>query len=68
MAKTFDDFSDHFPTADGVGVRAIIVVDLERVSDSCGFGVPFLEFVEHRPTMVQWIERKGPEGIRSYWT
>jgi hypothetical protein len=53
MAKTFDEFSDHFPTADGVGVRAIIVVDLERVSDSCGFGVPFLEFVEHRPTMVQ---------------
>lgn len=63
----FDEYAVHFPASDGVGVRAIIVVDLQRVSDSCGYGVPFLEFDEHRPTMNQWSERKGPDGIRSYW-
>ena len=56
------------PGATGVGVRSVIVVDVERVSDSCGYGVPFMNFEEHRPTMDQWSQRKGPEGIRDYWS
>lgn len=66
-APTFSEFAQYFPAADGVGVRSIIVVDLERVSDSCGYGVPLLSFEEHRPTMDQWSRRKGPDGIRDYW-
>lgn len=62
----FARFAEYFPTAHDVGVRAIIVIDLERVSDSCGYGVPVLDFVEHRPTMDQWSRRKGAEGIRDY--
>ena len=56
-----------FPDASGVGVRAVIEVDVERISDSCGYGVPFMTFDEHRPTMDQWAQRKGPVGIRDYW-
>ncbi len=63
----FDEYAAHFAAGHGVGVRAVIVVDVERVSDSCGYAVPFLDFNEHRPTMDQWIERKGVDGIRSYW-
>jgi hypothetical protein len=56
-----------FRGAAGVGVRSIIVIDVARVGDSCGYGVPLMTFEGHRPTMDQWSTRKGPEGIRSYW-
>ena len=65
-APEFAGLAAHFPGSDGVGVRSIIVVDVERVADSCGYGVPFMEFSSHRPTLDQWSRRKGPEGIRDY--
>src|SRR5664280_150224 len=63
----FEALADHFDGDSGVGVRSIIRVDLTRISNSCGFGVPFMTFDEHRPTMDQWSSRKGPDGIRQYW-
>ncbi|MGH9115403.1 MAG: pyridoxamine 5'-phosphate oxidase family protein, partial [Acidimicrobiales bacterium] len=63
----FTAAADHFPGAGGVGVRAIITVDVERVADSCGYGVPLMGFGGFRPTLDEWAERKGPEGIRAYW-
>ncbi|HEY5103456.1 MAG TPA: pyridoxamine 5'-phosphate oxidase family protein [Acidimicrobiales bacterium] len=63
----FEALASHFPKAQGVGVRSVIVVELERISDSCGYGVPFMEFEGHRPTMDQWSTRKGLSGIRAYW-
>jgi hypothetical protein len=56
-----------WPAASGVGVRSIITVDVRRVADSCGYGVPLMTFDQHRPTMDQWCERKGRDGIRAYW-
>jgi hypothetical protein len=63
----FPQFSGHFPGGSGVGVRSVIVIDVHRVADSCGYGVPIMPFESHRPTMDQWCARKGPEGIRDYW-
>jgi hypothetical protein len=67
-SSDFADLSARFPGATGVGVRSIIVVDVIRIADSCGYGVPIMPFEEHRPTMDQWSARKGPEGIRAYWS
>jgi len=64
---SFLDLASRFPGGTGVGVRSIIVVDVTRIADSCGYGVPFMSFEGHRPTMDQWSNRKGPEGIRNYW-
>lgn len=66
-ASEFAALAAHFAGSEGVGVRSIIVVEVARVSDSCGYGVPFMDFTAHRPTMDQWSARKGPEGIREYW-
>ncbi len=66
-APDFREVGAFFPTANDVGVRSIIEIDLERVSDSCCYGVPLMDFVAHRPTMDQWSRRKGDEGIRDYW-
>ena len=63
----FDALAGHFPGGNGVGVRSVILVEVQRISDSCGYGVPLMPFEEHRPTMDQWSTRKGPEGIRAYW-
>ena len=71
MLRDDPDFAETaalFSGADGVGVRSLIGVDVERISDSCGYGVPFMRFDSHRPTMDQWSKRKGPDGIRDYWS
>lgn len=46
--------------------RAVIVVDVDRVSDSCGYGVPFLDYREDRTLMHSWSQRKGDEGTADY--
>ncbi len=38
--------------------RAIIVVDVDRVSDSCGYGVPLMGYQGERPQQMDWIESK----------
>jgi hypothetical protein len=48
------------------GVRAIIRVDVTRVSDSCGFAVPRFTFVEDRDSLIRWAEQKGPDGLVEY--
>ena len=53
-----------FPPHDGV--RSIIRVALERISDSCGYGVPLYDFRSERPQLPAWVARKGPEGIADY--
>ncbi len=49
-----------------LGVRAVVIVEVERVSTSCGYGVPVMEFVAHRPTINEWLEKKGDEGLVEY--
>jgi len=45
--------------------RAVIRVAVERIADSCGYGVPVMEFVGTRPQYQAWAEakqRKGGDG------
>jgi hypothetical protein len=62
----FEDLAGHFDRSDGAGVRSIVAVQAERISDSCGYGVPFMSFEGHRPTMDEWSARKGADGIADY--
>ncbi|MEU2201332.1 pyridoxamine 5'-phosphate oxidase family protein [Isoptericola sp. NPDC019482] len=48
------------------GARAVIVVDVERVSDSCGYGVPLLDYSGERDLLPQFMDRKGAEGQAAY--
>ncbi len=50
----------------GNGVRGAIRVHVDRVSDSCGYGVPLLEYVGERPQREAWIASKGAAGLREY--
>jgi hypothetical protein len=46
--------------------RAVVIVDVERVSDSCGFGVPVMELVGERDLLRRGAEKRGPEGLADY--
>lgn len=48
------------------GTRQIIVVDVERVQTSCGFGVPLYEYKGQRQVLVDWADKKGEQGIEDY--
>lgn len=48
------------------GVRAVVRVQVERISDSCGYGVPLMEYVGERPQRDLWLDRKGEEAVREY--
>jgi hypothetical protein len=48
------------------GVRAIIRIELKRISDSCGYGVPLYRFEGDRPQLTAWAERKGESGLDEY--
>jgi hypothetical protein len=60
----WDDLARHFPRY--AAARSIIRVAVERVSDSCGHGVPEYEFRGDRRHMLEWADRKGPDGIEAY--
>jgi len=49
-----------------LGVRAIVRVEVTRISDSCGYGVPLHRYEGERPQLVAWAERKKPEGLETY--
>ncbi|GAA5903579.1 hypothetical protein JCM6882_002991 [Rhodosporidiobolus microsporus] len=40
------------------GARAIVWLDIERVGTSCGFSVPLYEYVDDRPTLLNFYRQK----------
>jgi hypothetical protein len=48
------------------GARAVIVVDVTRVSDSCGYSVPLFDYVGERDLLDRWAENRGEDGLVDY--
>ena len=46
--------------------RAIVRVSLDRISDSCGYGVPLLAYQTERAQLPAWSAQKGEPGLRKY--
>jgi hypothetical protein len=47
-------------------VRSIIRVDVDRVSDSCGFGVPLMEFKGDRRALDGWAKSRTEADLAAY--
>jgi hypothetical protein len=45
------------------GQRSIIRVDVERISDSCGYAVPLMTFEGPREVLTKHHERKGEDAL-----
>ena len=46
--------------------RAVIVVDIGRVSDSCGYAVPKMALVEERDVLDAWSRNRGQDKLDEY--
>ena len=49
-----------------LGTRQIVVVDVDLVHTSCGYGVPLFEHVGERASLQNFAEAKGEEGLEAY--
>jgi hypothetical protein len=50
--------------------RSVVVVEIERIADSCGYGVPLMSYEGRRPHSNLWAAKKlrigGPEALLDY--
>lgn len=46
--------------------RSIVRVHVERIADSCGYGVPVYRFEGERSQLDDWAARKGDEDLERY--
>jgi len=53
----FEALRDHFPAID-VPVRGIIEVEIDRVQDSCGWGVPLYEYQGQRERLADHCAKR----------
>ena len=55
-----------FDGQEPLGPRQMIVLDVDLVQTSCGFGVPFFDYTGERNAMDRWAASKGEAGIAEY--
>src|SRR3954462_4598101 len=60
----WDEWIGHFPGYPGA--RSVVVVDVERVADSCGYAVPLYEYKGERSQLIAYAEKQGPDGVKEY--
>lgn len=62
--EEFAGLAANFPEYEST--RSIIVVELTRVSDTCGYGVPLLKYEGERSQLAAWAKKKGSDGLETY--
>lgn len=62
----FADLLAAFPDPHLHGLRSIIVADVDRIADSCGYSVPFMQYLEDRTVLRQDHARKSDDDLIAY--
>ena len=60
----FEPIAAHFPH--NPGTRALVRMQVTRVSASCGYAVPFMDYQQERETLDKWADAKGPKALEEY--
>jgi hypothetical protein len=60
----FLSFQTRFPAY--TGLRCFIRVSCDRISDSCGFGVPLYQYQGQRSQLIDWAAKKSIEDVQAY--
>ncbi len=55
-----------FGRAEPAGARQIIVLRVDRVQTSCGYGTPLFDYRGERPSLDNWARSKGEDGLEAY--
>lgn len=48
------------------GARQIVLLEVELVLTSCGYGVPLFDYAGERPALTRWAEAKGEAALEAY--
>jgi pyridoxamine 5'-phosphate oxidase-like protein len=60
----WDDLAARFPAHRGA--RAVVVVNVERIADSCGYAVPLYQYAGDRDLLDRWTDGKDDAGLAAY--
>lgn len=60
----FADLAARFPAL--AGLRAVILVHVDRASSSCGYAVPLMSYEGDRDKLNEWAEARGVDGLVAY--
>ncbi|MFT4862746.1 MAG: hypothetical protein ACI95C_001970 [Pseudohongiellaceae bacterium] len=63
--KDWDETSALF--APHESARQYVDFQFDLVQTSCGFGVPFFDYVQPRDNMPKWLATKDDAAIKKYW-
>ncbi|WP_420121676.1 pyridoxamine 5'-phosphate oxidase family protein [Nakamurella sp.] len=70
-AAEFDPLRARFGKPATAGQRAIVVIELTRISDSCGFSIPLMDFRADRDVLDRVHRRNegehGEQYFHDYW-
>lgn len=66
--KLPSDLLQRFPVSltSNAGFRCVFVLDVERISSSCGYSLPVMHYEKTRKILDEYSERKGVEGMKDY--
>jgi hypothetical protein len=61
------DWPQHSPSfPQPPGLRQIILIDVQSVQTSCGFGVPMMALVQPRDALTKWAQQHGAQKLAAY--
>ncbi len=60
----WQEFIRRFPRLPGT--RQIMLMHVDSLQTSCGFGVPVYDFRQERDSLTEWAAKKGEPGLAEY--
>lgn len=63
----FAELRTRFDKVRTIGQRSIVLVELDRIADSCGFAVPLMDFRADRDVLDRVQERNDDDYYTKYW-
>jgi hypothetical protein len=62
----FAQLRGHFDPETDHGQRGIVDVAVHRVSDSCGYAVPYLDYTGERGLLTEWASHRSDDDLVDY--
>lgn len=61
------EFREYVPLFPDIhAIRNFVVIDVDRIRDACGFGVPVMEYKSDRNALKKWYDDKSTDDLREY--
>lgn len=57
-------YAPHFDTYEST--RQLIIANIDLVQTSCGYGIPFFDYVGERDVHFKWANKKGKDALGEY--